>query len=280
MARSSSWLNAPHTKTRMPCAAACSLGSPGAPSRTLGMYTAFLEMSFFFENINNISKGHRWVTTTIWACAAACSLVATLVPSHTLGLLLLPFFEAGPNSHTHAAHVEFTSTWTSKWTKITLGQYDSPKNISIESTQAASGCGAWLSSDFEGKACPSPDRPRQHNDFFNLSYSTDHPPCVPHEDSVHAVHGNRSELRITECKERLQAVVTGDDDLLLALKNSDGHSISSGQPDGWICVSIPVNNALDIKEHPGSPSWKQKNIQVSGTPAKHRVDLLPRRDFH
>jgi len=42
----------------------------------------------------------------------------------------------------------------------------------------------------------------------------------------------RSELRITECKERLQAAVTGDGDLLLALKNSDGLASSSGQPDG------------------------------------------------
>ena len=87
--------------------------------------TQHLEMSFFFVNIKNISKGHRRVT--IWACAAACSLVATWAPSHTLGLLLLPF-EAGPNSHTHA-HVEFTSKWTSKWTEITLGPHDSPKNI-------------------------------------------------------------------------------------------------------------------------------------------------------
>ena len=58
-----------------------------------------------------------------------------------------------------------------------------------------------------------------------------------------AVHAKRSDLRITECKERLQAVVTGDDDLLVALKNSDGHVISCGQPDGWIC---PDDSALEI----------------------------------
>ena len=61
-----------------------------------------------------------------------------------------------------------------------------------------------------------------------------------------AVHAKRSDLRITECKERLQAVVTGDDDLLVALKNSDGHGISCGQPDGWICPSFPDDSALEI----------------------------------
>ena len=65
---SSSWLKAPHhytKKTRMPCAAACSLGSPGAPSCTLGMYTSSWNVIIFSENINNLGKGHhynRWVT--------------------------------------------------------------------------------------------------------------------------------------------------------------------------------------------------------------------------
>ena len=61
---------------------------------------------------------------------------------------------------------------------------------------------------------------------------------------AHPVHGKRFALCITECKERLQAALIGDDHFFFALQNSHGHAVSSTQADGAILVEI--KNATQI----------------------------------